>query len=308
MYEYGHHDGSGFHGLPEVPLFLPGPDTEQQAALRQPLNGLDEVNYTWDPAEELAYLLQEARGTRQAEPLGPIGLDETGDAVAAGLATGPTQALYVGPRPEAPHGHRRVPTKAPRAPRDPRAPMLTLFRTGSLFSALLVAVIAAVVSVFSGLAISDALRQTAGPRTAHDIVIWWPLLICGPWMVASLSILRAALHQRRAIHSWAIVLLFSTLATLLCVAQAPRTFAAQAAATLPPIAALACFQQLVRQITLTRPPRHPAARHRQRPRTPAPLRPPATPGSPVAPLPDYPVADHKATGRSAPDYRFRYES
>lgn len=104
MYEYGHHDGSGFHGLPEVPLFLPGPDTEQQAALRQPLNGLDEVNYTWDPAEELAYLLQEARGTRQAEPLGPIGLDETGDAVAAGLATGPTQALYVGPRPEAPTG------------------------------------------------------------------------------------------------------------------------------------------------------------------------------------------------------------
>lgn len=104
MYEYGHHDGSGFHGLPEVPLFLPGPDTEQQAALRQPLNGLDEVNYTWDPAEELAYLLQEARGTRQAEPLGPIGFDETGDAVAAGLATGPTQSLYVGPRPEAPTG------------------------------------------------------------------------------------------------------------------------------------------------------------------------------------------------------------
>lgn len=233
LYEYGHHDGSGYHGLPEVPLFRPAPDTEQQAALRQPLNGLDEVNYTWDPAEELAYLLQEARGTRPAEPLGPIGPDETGDTVAAaGLATGLTQAVYGGPRPETPHhGHRRVAAKAPRAP---RAPILTLFRTGSLFSALLVALIAAVVSVFSGLAISDALRQTAGPRTAHDIVIWWPLLICGPWMVASLSILRAALHQRRAIHSWSIVLLFSTLATLLCVAQAPRTFAAQAAATLPP--------------------------------------------------------------------------
>ncbi|GLV82987.1 hypothetical protein Slala03_26760 [Streptomyces lavendulae subsp. lavendulae] len=313
MYEYGHHDGSGYHGLPEVPLFRPGPDTEQQAALRQPLGGLDEVNYTWDPAEELAYLLQEARGTRPAEPLGPIGPDEAGDTVAtAGLATGLTQAVYGGPRPETPHhgqpphhGHRRVATKAPRTP---RAPILTLFRTGSLFSALLVAVIAAVVSVFSGLAISDALRQTAGPRTAHDIVIWWPLLICGPWMVASLSILRAALHQRRAIHSWSIVLLFSTLATLLCVAQAPRTFAAQAAATLPPIAALACFQQLVRQITLTRPPRHPAARHRQRTRATAPLRPPATPSGPGAPLPDYPVADHKAGGRSAPGYRFRYES
>ncbi|MEU4953526.1 DUF2637 domain-containing protein [Streptomyces lavendulae] len=309
MYEYGHHDGIGYHGLPEFPPFRPEPDTEQQAALRQPLTGLDEVNYTWDPAEELAHLLQEARGTRPAEPLGPIGPDETGATVAAGLATGLTtgltQAVYGVPRPETPHhGHRRVSKKSPRAP---RAPILTLFRTGSLFSALLVAVIAAVVSVFSGLAISDALRQTAGPRTAHDIVIWWPLLICGPWVVASLSILRAALHQRRAIHSWSIVLLFSTLATLLCVAQAPRAFAAQAAATLPPIAALACFQQLVRQITLTRPPRHPAARHRQRPRTTAPLRPPTTPRGPGAPLPDYQMEDHKADGRSAPGYRFRYE-
>ncbi|GAA3243764.1 hypothetical protein [Streptomyces lavendulae] len=307
MYEYGHHDGSGYHGLPEVPLFRPGPDTEQQAALRQPLGGLDEVNYTWDPAEELAYLLQEAKGTRPMEPLGPIGPAEAGDTISCtGLATGLTQTAYGRPRPETPHpGHRRVATKAPRAQ---RARILTLFRTGSLFSALLVAVIAAVVSVFSGLAISDALRQTAGPRTAQNIVIWWPLLICGPWMVASLSILRAALHQRRAIHSWSIVLLFSTLATLLCVAQAPRTFAAQAAATLPPIAALACFQQLVRQITLTRPPRHPAARHRQRARAAVPLRPPATPSGPDAPLPDYPVADHTAGGRSAPGYRIRYES
>lgn len=299
VYEYGHHDRSGFHGHPEAHAFRPEPDPEQQAALRQPLRGLNEVN-GWEPAEELAYLLQEARGARHPEPLDRIAPEATGDTVSvADLTAGLSQATYSGPRPEAPHGHRRVPSKTP---------MLTLFRTGSLFSALLVAAIAAVVSIFSGLAISEALRQTAGPHTAHDVVSWWPLLICGPWMVASLSILRAALHQRRAIHSWSIVLLFSTLATLLCVAQAPRAFAAQAAATLPPVAALACFQQLVRQITLTRPPRHPAPRHRHRNRTTSPLRPPAPQSNPGAPLPDYPVRDHKAAGRSAPSYTFRYGS
>ncbi|MEV7441372.1 hypothetical protein AB0O22_09510 [Streptomyces sp. NPDC091204] len=142
---------------------------------------------------------------------------------------------------------------------------MTLLRTGSLFTAVLVAVIAAVVSVLSGLAICDALRHSAGLHTARAVVGWWPLLIYGPWMVASLSILRSALHQRRALHSWSIVLLFSTLATLLCVAQAPRTIAAATSSALPAVAALACFQQLVRQITLTRPPRQAAPRHRTPP-------------------------------------------
>ncbi|MEV6733908.1 hypothetical protein [Streptomyces sp. NPDC051364] len=180
--------------------------------------------------------------------------DEANDMMStAGLAAGP--AVVTGlPEAAASGGHRRTVTA--------KAPAAALMRTGSLCTAGLVALIAAVVSVLSGLAICDALQHSAAPRTAHDVVGWWPLLIYGPWMVASLSILRAALHQRRAIHSWSIVLLFSTLATLLCVAQAPRTFAAEAAATLPAIAALACFQQLVRQITLTRPPRQPTPRHR----------------------------------------------
>lgn len=140
--------------------------------------------------------------------------------------------------------------------------MATLVQTGSLFTAVLVAIIATLVSVLSGMAICDALRHSAGLHTAREVVSWWPLLIYGPWTVASLSILRSALHQRRAVHSWAIVLLFSTLATLLCVAQAPRTLAAEMSSALPAVAALACFQQLVRQITLTRPPRQAAPRHR----------------------------------------------
>lgn len=84
----------------------------------------------------------------------------------------------------------------------------------------------------------------------------------GPWLVGSLSVLRAALHQRRAVHSWCVVLVFSSIAVLLCVVQAPRTVLGTAAAALPGLAALACFQQVIRQITLTRPPMRSAPRHR----------------------------------------------
>lgn len=51
---------------------------------------------------------------------------------------------------------------------------------------------------------------------------------------------------------------------ILCMAEAKRTFTSVAAAGLPIVASLACFQQLVRQITLTRPPRQRTSLHRQR--------------------------------------------
>ncbi|MEU8432549.1 DUF2637 domain-containing protein [Streptomyces sp. NPDC029216] len=315
--QYGH-----YAPRPEPTAFLPESDQEQHTAYGRPLFGLGEAMAPWDPSEELAYLCQEAMAPSRAEPADPVAFGETGETVsgaglASGLSAGFTSGLSSGftsglssgldggglspgagqrPRTPGPGGHRRgSPAKAP---------VVALLRTGSLCTAVLVAVIAAVVSMFSGLAICEALRHSAGPRTAHDVASWWPLLIYGPWMVASLSILRAALYQRRAVHSWSIVLLFSTLATLLCVAQAPRTLAAQAAATLPPIAALACFQQLVRQITLTRPPRQPAPRHRNR-RSPQ-LRPPATAGGPDAPLPDYSMRDRRDSLRASSGYRFRY--
>ncbi|MEV0414971.1 hypothetical protein AB0I68_30275 [Streptomyces sp. NPDC050448] len=256
MYEpYGHHDWNSFHTQPEALLFRPGPEPEQHIATGHAPFGLGQANGAWDPAEELACLLQGGMAAAgQPEPFDRVVFDEPHDTMSTtGLVAGAPGIIGL-PEPEVSGGHRRTATA--------KAPAAALMRTGSLFTAVLVALIAAVVSVLSGLALCDALRHSAVPHTAHDVVSWWPLLIYGPWVVASLSILRAALHQRRAAHSWSIVLLFSTLATLLCVAQAPRTFAAEAAATLPAIAALACFQQLVRQITLTRPPRQPAPRHR----------------------------------------------
>ncbi|WP_405788699.1 hypothetical protein OG753_14625 [Streptomyces sp. NBC_00029] len=266
MYEtygsLGHPDWNGFPTPPEARTFRPGPDPEQHTATGHPSLGLGRANSGWDPAEELACLLQESAAASREQAFGKAVFDDANDTMSTdGLVAGPPDIIGL-PEAHVSRGHRRTVAA--------KAPAMALMRTGSLCTALLVALIAAVVSTLSGLAICDALRHSAMDRTAQDMVGWWPLLIYGPWTVASLSILRAALHQRRATHSWSVVLLFSTLATLLCVSQAPRTLAAQAAATLPAIAALACFQQLVRQITLTRPPRQPAPRHRN-------SRPPAAP-------------------------------
>jgi hypothetical protein len=52
---------------------------------------------------------------------------------------------------------------------------------------------------------------------------------------------------------------------MFCVADAHQTVTGVATAVVPALASLSCFQQLIRQITLTRPPRQTVSRHRQRP-------------------------------------------
>ncbi|WNI14726.1 DUF2637 domain-containing protein [Actinacidiphila sp. ITFR-21] len=123
------------------------------------------------------------------------------------------------------------------------------------FSMLVMSVgIMAVVSVLGGTVTHDPLRRFAGAQTPGGLACWWPLLVYGPWTAASLSIVRAALYQRRALHAWAVVLAFSAFAIVFCVVQTPRTFTGVSVVSLPTIATLACFQQLIRQITLTKPP------------------------------------------------------
>jgi hypothetical protein len=199
----------------------------------------------WDPAVELEQLLQTNEwrefGTAHAGP----------DATVRARQNETTTELPFARL--ASRGHRR------RAPA--RKSRFTLVQTMSFCLATLGAVVVSMVSVFGGMVALDPLRLAA-PHMAQGLVGWWPLLVYGPWLVASLSILRASLHQRRVVHSWSVVLFFSTLTTVLCVAHSPRTLTDAAAAALPPLAALACFQQLVRQITLTRPPRQAVARHR----------------------------------------------
>ncbi|WP_374222679.1 hypothetical protein [Streptomyces spinoverrucosus] len=188
----------------------------------------------------------------------------------------PADASVTAPAPGTPLGNLQEITAelpplrdSPKGHRKPRERGgMNAFRAASRVMAALAAVIACGVSFFGGLAVYEPLRLSVS-RTHNGIVSLWPLLIYGPWLVASLSVLRAALHQRRAVHSWCVILFFSSAAMLLCVAQAPRTVVDTVTAALPGLAALACFQQLVRQITLTRPPRRTLPRHRSRPPSPA---------------------------------------
>ncbi|MDQ0600254.1 hypothetical protein QF037_004599 [Streptomyces canus] len=237
---YSHEPGTGWNGghadgvHSGVPLTAPDAD--------------------WDPAEELTYLLQEAVSAEQtarippprSEPASGVGFTDPMESLAQITAQLP-------PTRRSSAGHRKLHVRRAR---------LKWWETGSFVILALVTVIVAMVSVFGGMVAYRPLQNiTSG--TGGGVAPLWPLLVYGPWMVASLSILRTALHQRRAVHSWFIVLLFSSVAIMLCVAQADRTVTGIAGACLPALASLASFQQLIRQITLTRPPRQGTRRRRR---------------------------------------------
>ncbi|MFJ7182194.1 hypothetical protein ACIQXA_38920 [Streptomyces massasporeus] len=230
-----------------------------RAPARDFITPLTPPDPTWDPAEELAFILEEALGEQAARI--PAPRDE-GRAPDPDQPPAPVPDTHMRrlqditeelpPVREVPRRHRKVRTR--------KAP--GVLRATSFLVAALAAVIGLAVSALSGMVAYDPLRLVAVSPAARGLRTWWPLLVYGPWLVGSLSVLRAALHQRRAVHSWCVVLVFSSIAVLLCVVQAPRTILGTAAAALPGLAALACFQQVVRQITLTRPPMRSAPRHR----------------------------------------------
>jgi hypothetical protein len=229
-----------------------------RAPARDFITPLTPPDPTWDPAEELAFILEEALG-EQARIPAPRDEDLPPAAEPAPASVPVTHMRRLQditeelpPVRDLPRRHRKV--RARKA--------AGVLRTTSLLVAALAAVIASAVSLLSGVVAYDPLRLVAVSPEARGLRTWWPLLVYGPWLVGSLSVLRAALHQRRAVHSWCVVLVFSCIAVMLCVVQAPRTILGIAAAALPGLAALACFQQVVRQITLTRPPMRSVPRHR----------------------------------------------
>ncbi|WP_406372596.1 DUF2637 domain-containing protein [Streptomyces sp. NBC_00647] len=237
-YSYG--SGTGWNGGPVDSVHEGVPLTPPDAG--------------WDPVEELAYLMQEAVPAEQTARVPPPRSESSPDAD----FTDPMENLaqitaQLPPTRRSSAGHRKLRVRKVR---------LKWLQIGSFVIVALVAVIVAMVSVFGGMVAYKPLQSiTSG--TGGGMFPLWPLLVYGPWMVASLSILRTALHQRRAVHSWCVVLLFSSVAMVLCVAQAEKTFTGIAGACLPALASLACFHQLIRQITLTLPPRQTTRRNRQ---------------------------------------------
>ncbi|GAA3809154.1 DUF2637 domain-containing protein [Streptomyces phyllanthi] len=228
----------------------------------QPFTSFAPFTPSWDPAEELAYLLSDQAAVEGGTFPADSPPDEPAEEMsAAERLAGLTQVTEELPRVRSAPGHRRVP---------PRKPTLSPVQRVSYLIIAVAAVIVSMVSVLGGVIAYDPLRRLPGIHTAYGAGYLWPLLVYGPWLVATLSILRAALHRRRAAHSWCVVLFFTSVAMLLCIAQSPRTITGVATGALPALASLACFQQLVRQITLTRPPRKTVRRRRASAPPPAP--------------------------------------
>lgn len=229
-------------------------ESSSPAPVQQPFTPFAPLDASWDPAEELAYLLRDQaaseNGAFTSEPAG----GEPGEEMpAAERLAGLAQVTEELSRVRSAPGHRRV---------TPRRPTISPLQKISYLIVAIAAVVVSMVSMVGGVITYDPLRRLPGLHAAYGAGGLWPLFVYGPWMVATLSILRAALHRRRAAHSWSVVLFFSGIAMLLCIAQAPKTVTGVATAALPALAALACFQQFVRQITLTRPPRKTVRRHR----------------------------------------------
>lgn len=242
-------DGHGLFFPPPDPGRGPWPDGaagQAPAGAAGPVDGSDlaVLDGWWSPEEELAQLLHTA-----ADP-----------AAEAQVPPGPLPAAT----PTA-GGGARASCRTPGGGQH-RRPRLTerlwWAQLVSLGAAAVVAAVAAVVGVLSGVMAYNPLRDIASHGLPQVLAGWWPLLVFGPWVAGALSVLRAALHRRRAAHAWGVVLLFSAVAVLLCVVSRPHTTAGAVVAGLPPIAALACFYQLVRQITLTRPSCRPTGRRR----------------------------------------------
>ncbi|MGW6455636.1 DUF2637 domain-containing protein [Streptomyces sp. NPDC055078] len=176
---------------------------------------------------------------------------------AASLATPPPVPHTNAPH-TAPASHRKA-TLLP-ASRDGRGGW-SWRRLLSLVSVVLTAVIVAAVGILGALASYPALRSLADGVTPPDVAELWPLLIYGPWIAATLSILRARAYRRRIAHSWCVIIFFAGISMALCIIEAPTTPAGITVAGLPPVTVLLCFHQLVRQLDLTPTPPAPSTRH-----------------------------------------------
>lgn len=92
------------------------------------------------------------------------------------------------------------------------------------------------------------LRATSSLAMSDEAARWWPMMLYGPWIVAALSIMRSSTQQRSARSSWAVIVAASGVAVVLCIGNSTESFLMMAIAGIPPITALACFQELVGQL------------------------------------------------------------
>jgi len=142
-----------------------------------------------------------------------------------------------------------------RTPVDRRRPQP---RRVHISAVLIVAIFVCSVSVI-GWSLSysyDELRDVAALFMPSEVARWWPWMVYGPWIAAGFAIVRAALQGRSARWSWAVIVTASAGAVGLCVGNSTESILMMAVAGIPPITALACFEELAGQLSSRQRPRH----------------------------------------------------
>ncbi|MEV0264238.1 DUF2637 domain-containing protein [Streptomyces sp. NPDC050617] len=242
------------YGLGDGPLFTGlFNGTASHESLADACDAIAATNGTYLDAE-IADLLSAAEQPPVAADV-PYAGPDTAPYAAAPYATAPYAT--------APHSHR----KAARLPfrRVGKGDSFgkggyTWKRLLSLVSVLLTTVLVAAVGILGAAASYPALHGLASGVAPGGVALLWPLLVYGPWLAATLSILRARAYRRRTVHSWCVIILFAAIAMALCIIHAPTTPAGIIVAGLPPVTVLLCFHQLIRQLDLTPGPT-PTTRH-----------------------------------------------
>ncbi|MFB6838091.1 DUF2637 domain-containing protein [Streptomyces sp. NPDC056361] len=156
--------------------------------------------------------------------------------------------------PQAPPTPDSMDRQAPRIDRRrtrPKPQFLSIYQRITQVTALFaaIAVCAACLLVWSIAYTYGQLSETAGSVLPTNLAQWWPLTLYGPWSVAALSILRAAVQRQPAKRSWGVLLVTSAMAVALCVSHSSHSVLAFVTLGIPPITSLVCFWELVGQFS-----------------------------------------------------------
>ncbi|MGW2372971.1 MULTISPECIES: DUF2637 domain-containing protein [Kitasatospora] len=190
----------------------------------------------WPPAGQLSADLSYPVGDGWADPglQSPPNVEAVEEEV--GLLAMGFRSQLIGNR------HARRPSPAARRRADV---------VGSVIG-FLTATIVTVVCVLGWTISYHPLQDVALSQLPRGLSQCWPIVVYGPWMAASLSVLRAALGGRKVANSWTVILVFAGIASLLCIVNTPNTMPEAVVAGLPPVTAVVSLQQLVRQLLVSR--------------------------------------------------------
>ncbi|MEU7295720.1 DUF2637 domain-containing protein [Streptomyces exfoliatus] len=231
----------------DVPLRPPGPGQElpdyagagHDVPLYPTRSGRDERDlYSGTPIPAQPYWDDSALNTTMSH-------QDLEDELAHLLSTQP------GTPPDPASSMDRQPPRIDRRRTRPKPQFLNIYQRITQVTALFaaIAVCAACLLVWSITYTYGQLSETAESVLPMNLAQWWPLTLYGPWSVAALSVLRAAVQRQPAKRSWGVLLVTSAMAVALCVSHSSHSVLALVTLGIPPITSLVCFWELVGQFS-----------------------------------------------------------